>query len=84
MFPELAGRFLIMGPPGKPKLHTLNEGIVWFVDYISINLSVKNEIKKKKNPTVTLRGQSLPFLNHIKVHEVDLPSQLQSSCPCEY
>ena len=47
MFPELAGRFLIMGPPGKPKLHTLNEGIVWFVDYISINLSVKNEIKKK-------------------------------------
>ena len=84
MFPELAGRFLIMGPPGKPKLHTLNEGIVWFVDYISINLSVKNEIKKKKNPTVTLRGQSLPFLNHIKVHEVDLTSQLQSSCPCEY
>ena len=49
MFPELAGRFLIMGPPGKPKLHTLNEGIVWFVDYISINLSVKNEIKKKNN-----------------------------------
>ena len=84
MFPELASRFLIMGPLGKPKVHTLNEGIVWFVDYISINFSVKNEIKKKNKPTVTLRGQSLPFQNHIKVHEVDLPSQLQSSCPCEY
>ena len=47
MFPELAGRFLIMGPLGKPKVNTLNEGIVWFVDYISINLSIKNEIKKK-------------------------------------
>ena len=28
------------------------------------------KLKKKKNPTVTLGGQSLPFQNHIKVYEV--------------